>query len=182
MHNYEYRKNTNPLSIIDYFTDFEFDTDHSDERETPKGVVFMSETFSNEEDAEEAAGNKSYWDGTSIAIAKVTTHKISKAFEKAFDAFKEKRKDYLNFDKNLTIAFGRKSTKVTCPHCKSMINLSYGKWYKSCPICGSKKIISDSNWNMLASKKKLMGKAAAKVSEEAIKCGVTFIGAIGWHS
>ena len=182
MHNYEYRKSTNPLSIIDCFTNFKFETDHSDDLETPKGVVFMSETFSNIEDAQEAAGNKSYWDGTSIAIAKVVTRKISKAFEKAFDAFREKRKDYFNFDKNLTIAFGRKSSKVTCPHCKSMINLKYGGLHKSCPICGSRKIISDSNWNMLESKKKLMAKAAAKVSEEAAKCGVTFVGAIGWHS
>jgi len=183
MHNYEHRSGTNVLQLIDYFLSFPYRSDGNDDREAyPTSVRFMSETFTSKSEAEDKAGDRSYWDGTCIAIAKVTSGKVTKAFTTAYNNFIEKRKEFTTFKRELNIGYGRKSTKVTCPNCGSSISLRYGSRFKECPVCGSKKVISDSNWKILHTKEGLMIKASDTLAREAGKCGVTFVAAIGWHS
>lgn len=183
MHNYKYSSSTDLLSIIEYFENYTYQSDHyDDEPMKPSGVTYLSKTYTSESEAKNAAGDKSYWDGTSIAIATVASGKITKAFQNALVSFKEKRMEYKNFKRDLNIGYGRKSSKVTCPNCGSSISLSYGSRFKVCPICASKKIISDSNWKTLETKKNLMTKASVALAREAAKCNAVFVGAIGWHS
>ena len=93
----------------------------------------------------------------------------------------DKQKEYTAFKNGLTIAYGRTASKATCPHCGSSINLQYGRRFKSCPVCGSPKIISDSNWKTLETKQRMVTKAAENLKKEAEKNDVTFICGIEWH-
>lgn len=183
MHNYEYRTGTNLLSLINYFKDYTYRSDRYDDREeTPDGVQLVSGTYKSLDEAVEKAKNTSYWSGTTIAITVNVPGKVTKAYTNAFKSFWDKRKEAEKFEKELNIGYGRKSTKVTCPNCESSISLKYGSRHKCCPICGSTKIISDSNWKSLSTKKNMVLKSAEALSKEASKNNVTFVAAIGWHS
>lgn len=179
MHEWHTQKDTNIMALINSFEGFEFDTDYGG-RQTVSNVRVTDRVFSKEEEARTFVTDSSY--GGNIAyIAAYTTKKLSKTYQNAFNNFKEKYKEYKDFKEGLTIAYGRKSSKVTCPYCNSSINLKYGKRFKACPVCGSQKIISDSNWNMLNTKQRMVEKAAHNLSEAAEKNGVTFICGIEWH-
>lgn len=179
MHEWHTRNSTNVQSLLDHFIGYEFSTDYGGNEEVKK-VSITNKVFTTEEEALNYVTRASYG-GNTAYLAAFTTHKLTKAYENAFANLLSKRKEFEDFKRDLTIAYGRKSSKATCPECGSSINLSYGKRFKSCPVCGSKKIISDSNWKILETKKRLAVKAAEALSVEAEKCGVTFICGIEWH-
>lgn len=179
MHEWHTRISTNIQELINEFTGYQFRTDHSGMQEITR-VKIISNVYSSEDSARDYITRMSYG-GNSAYLAAYTTKALSKAYRSAFDNFLVRNNEYQSFKDNLTIAYGRKASKVTCPVCGSSINLAYGKRYKTCPVCGSRKIISDSNWKMLDTKKKLVEKAAEKLSVEAAKNGVTFMCGIEWH-
>ena len=179
MHEWHTEQNRNPLTLIDEFTGFEFNTDY-DGNQKVSSVKITQRVFSNSEEAISYVTQLSYG-GNTAYLTSYTTKKLTKAFQNAFSVFMEKYNDYLNFKDNLTIAYGRTSSKVTCPSCKSSISLKYGKRFKVCPVCGSDKIISDSNWKIRETKKQMCINAAYKLSKEAEKNDVTFVCGIEWH-
>ena len=179
MHEWHSNQNKNILSLINEFKNFEFNTDYSG-RQKVSQVKVVNNVFSNYEDALTFVTNKSYG-GETAYLAAYTTKKLSKGYQTAFSNFLLKHNEYLKFKINLTIAYGRKSSKATCPDCGSSISLKYGSRFKVCPICGSKKIISDSNWKILEAKKRMMQKAAENLSKEAEKNDITFVCGIEWH-
>ena len=179
MHEWHTSEGKNILSLINEFTGFEFDTDYGGRQRT-KGVKITNRMFSSSEDAINYVTNTSYA-GETAYLAAYTTKKLTKGYQAAYSNFLEKYKEYTDFKKNLTIAYGRKSDKVTCPECKSSINLKYGRMFVYCPVCGSRKIISDSNWKTLDTKRKMSEKAAENLSKEATKNDVTFVCGIEWH-
>lgn len=178
MHECHTRESKNPLTLINHFIGFEHSVDEG--YETVKSVNVTNRTFSTFEEANEFVTNKSYG-GETAYMATYTTKKLSKGFQNAFTNFLEKYNEYLSFKNNLTIAYGRTSSKATCPECGSSISLKYGRRFKTCPVCGSKKIISDSNWKTLETKKRMMEKVAENLSREAEKNSVTFVCGIEWH-
>ena len=179
MHEWHTNTSRNPLRLVSEFIGFEFDTDYGGRQEVSK-VVTTSRMFTSNCDALNFVTSSSY--GGNIAyMAAYTAKKLSKAYQNAFTAFLSKYNEYLDFKKNLTIAYGRKSSKATCPDCESSISLKYGKNFRNCPVCGSKKIISDSNWKTLDTKKRMYEKAAENLAKEAEKNDVTFICGIEWH-
>lgn len=179
MHEWHSDTSKNILYLINSFESFEFNTDYSG-REQVSRVEVTSRVFSDYEHALSFVTSQSY--GGDVAyLAAYTTKKLSKGYQNAFTNFITKRKDYLTFKNGLTIAYGRKASKVTCPECGSSINLKYGKKFQSCPVCGSKKIISDSNWKTLETKRRMMEKATENLAKEAEKNDVTFICGIEWH-
>ena len=179
MHEWHSSSSTNILQLIDDFMGYEFDTDHSG-REEVTNVNVTNRVFKDSTEARNYVTSASY--GSNIAvIAAYTTKKLSKAYQNAFDNFITRRREYTVFKRDLNIGYGRKANKVTCPECGSSINLHYGKRFKKCPICNSEKIISDSNWKALESKKKVMYKAAEMLQREAVKNEVTFLCGIEWH-
>lgn len=178
MHEWHTRESKNPLTLINHFIGFEHSVDEG--YETVKSVNVTNRTFSTFEEANEFVTNKSYG-GETAYMAAYTTKKLSKGFQNAFTNFLEKYNEYLSFKNNLTIAYGRTSSKATCPECGSSISLKYGRRFKTCPVCGSKKIISDSNWKTLETKKRMVEKAAENLSREAEKNDVTFVCGIEWH-
>lgn len=179
MHEWHTNTSKNPLSLINEFDGYEFDTDYAGRSRVSK-VKVTSKVFLTEEDARSYVTRSSYG-GETAYIAAYTTKKLSKGYQNAFTNFLVKYDEYLKFKKNLTIAYGRKSIRVTCPECESSIHLKYGHRFKSCPVCGSKKIISDSNWKMLDTKLRMAEKAAETLSKEAEKNNVTFICGFEWH-
>lgn len=179
MHEWHTNSNRNPLNLIDEFMGFEYDTDYAGRQEVSV-VKMTSKMFSNHEDAINYVTSSSYH-GDAAYIAAYTTKKLSKGYQNAFANFLMKYNDYLEFKTNLTIAFGRKSSKATCPECGSSISLKYGRRFRDCPVCGSKKIISDSNWKTLDTKWRMCKKAALNLSNEAEKNDVTFVCGIEWH-
>lgn len=179
MHEWHTNTSSNPLNLIREFDGYEFDTDYGG-RQTVSGVKVTNRMFSKHEDALSFVTQASYT-GNTAYLAAYTTKKLSKGYQNAFAGFLTKYNEYLDFRKNLTIAYGRKSAKATCPDCGSSINLKYGKRFKACPVCGSGKIISDSNWKALDTKRKMSEKAAENLSKEANKNDVTFICGIEWH-
>lgn len=179
MHEWHTNTSRNPLKLVNEFVGFEFDTDYGGRQEVSK-VVTTSKMFPNHDDAISFITRSSYG-GNTAYMAAYTTKKLSKGYQKAFDNFMSKYNDYLDLKCNLTIAYGRKSEKATCPSCGSSINLKYGKAFKVCPVCGSRKIISDSNWRMLDTKCRMAEKAAENLAKEAEKNDVTFICGIEWH-
>lgn len=179
MHEWHTKTRKNPLTLIREFLGYEFDTDY-DGRQEVKSVKTTNRMFSNEEAAISFVTSSSYG-GNTAYMAAYTAKKLSKAYQNAFTAFLSKYNEYLDFKKNLTIAYGRKSSKATCPDCESSISLKYGKNFRKCPVCGSKKIISDSNWKTLDTKCRMAEKAAENLAKEAEKNDVTFICGIEWH-
>lgn len=179
MHEWHTSKSTNPMKLINEFIGFSFDTDYSG-AQVVSGVKVTDRMFTSEDEAINYVTNNSYG-GETAYLAAYTTKKLSKAYRAAFANFVEKDKQYVSFRNALTIAYGRTSSKATCPECQSSINLRYGNRFKSCPVCGSKKIISDSNWKALETKHRLSIKAAEALSKEAEKNGVTFVCGIEWH-
>lgn len=180
MHEWHTNNSTNILDLINQFTGFRYQTDYSDDISEVSIVKITSRVFTTKEEAITYVTNNSYG-GNAAYLAAFTTKKLSKGYQNAFEDFNAKYNEYLKFKNNLTIAYGRKSSKATCPYCGSSISLKYGNRFKSCPVCGSKKIISDSNWKMLETKYKMAEKASEKLSKEAQKNNVTFVCGIEWH-
>ncbi len=179
MHEWHSNQSKNILSLIREFQEFEFCTDYGG-KEKVSQIKITNNMFPSHEDALTFVTKKSYGSNTAF-LAAYTTKKLLKGYLNAFTNFLTKYNEYLTFKMNLTISYGRTSSKVTCPDCKSSINIKYGNRFKVCPICGSKKIISDSNWKALETKKRLMQKAAENLSKEAEKNEVTFVCGIEWH-
>lgn len=179
MHEWHTNTNKNPLNLISQFTGFKFTTDHSGPQ-TVTSIRLTGKILANEQDAITFVTNGSYG-GRQAFLAAYTTKKLSKAYQNAYDSFVTKYNEFLKFKENLTIGYGRKASKVTCPSCESSISLKYGWKFKACPVCGSSKIISDSNWKTLETKHRLYVKAAENLAKEAEKNDVTFVCGIEWH-
>lgn len=179
MHEYHSNTSTNILYLIEDFMGYTFTTDYTGV-ETVDNVEVTNKVFKDSLETRNYITRASYGSNTAV-IAAYTTKKLSKAYQNAFDNFITRRKEYSLFKRDLNIGFGRKSSKVTCPNCGSSINLHYGKKFKECPICHSKKIISDSNWKALEAKKNLMYKAGEILQREALKNDVIFMCGIEWH-
>lgn len=179
MHEWHTNESKNILRLINEFIGFRFDDDYSGREEVTR-VEVTNRVFPNHDEAISFVTNKSYG-GNTAYVAAYTSKKLSKGYQNAFDNFIVKYKEYTNFKKNLTISYGRTASKATCPDCGSSINLQYGKRFKCCPVCGSTKIISDSNWKTLDTKKRMAEKAALILSKAAEKNEVTFVCGIEWH-
>ena len=179
MHEWHTNTSKNIQRLIDQFIGYQFSTDYGGNDEV-KRVVVTNRVFATEDEALNYVTRTSYG-GSTAYLAAFTTKKLSKAYQNAFDNFLSRKKEYEDFEKGLTIAYGRKASKVTCPECGSSINLAYGKRFRTCPVCGSRKIISDSNWKILETKKRMAAKAADNLSVEAEKNDVTFLCGIEWH-
>lgn len=179
MHEWHTETGRNPFRLINSFLGFEFETDYGGPSRV-SDVKILSRQFSDIDEARTAVTNSSYG-GSTAYMAVCTNKKLTKAYQNAYANFIERYKEYRDFSKNLTIAYGRKASKVTCPQCESSISLKYGTRFKACPVCGSPKIISDSNWKMLDTKKRLTEKAAENLAKEAEKNDVTFVCGIEWH-
>ena len=179
MHEWHTEQSRNPMRLINEFTGFEFDTDHSGRQEVSR-VNVTNKILANHEEAIQFVTGRSYG-GNTAYLAAFTTKKLTKGYQNAFTNFLTKHKEYLSFKDHLTIAYGRTSSKATCPDCGSSISLKYGYRFKACPVCGSKKIISDSNWKMLDTKQRMVERAAEALSKEAQKNDVTFVCGIEWH-
>ena len=180
MHEWHTNQSRNPLTLINEFNGYEFDTDYSYDREKVDNVKITNRVFQNHDDAITFVTNTSYG-GNTAYLAAYTSKKLSKAYQNAFAYFIAKYNEYLGFEKGLTIAYGRTANKATCPSCGSSISLKYGSRFKVCPVCGSTKIISDSNWKTLETKLRMSEKAAENLSKEAEKNDVTFVCGIEWH-
>ena len=179
MHEWHTEKSRNPLDLILDFIGFEFDTDYGGRQEVTN-VMITNKMFDTEEEARIRITNASYG-GETAYLAAYTTKKLSKAYQNAYKTFITRYDEYMSFKRNLNIAYGRKSSKVTCPSCGSSINLKYGKRFVNCPICGSDKIISDSNWKTLDTKRGMAERAADSLAKEATKNDVMFVCGIEWH-
>ena len=179
MHEWHTEQSKNPLTLIHEFVGFEFETDHSG-RQTVSRVNITNKVLSDHEEAVRFVTERSYG-GTTAYLVAYTTKKLSKGYQNAFNAFFAKYSECLDFEKNLTIAYGRKSSKATCPKCGSSISLRYGGRFNACPVCGSTKIISDSNWKTLETKQRMVERAAENLKKEAEKNDVTFVCGIEWH-
>ena len=179
MHEWHTVKSKNPLNLIHEFMGYTFDTDYGG-TQTVSNIKMLNRLLSNEDEARSLVTSTSYGGNTAYMVA-YTTKKLTKAYQNAYANFEEKYKEYTAFRDNLTIAYGRSASKTTCPACGSSINLKYGKRFKACPVCGSNKIISDSNWKMLDTKRRMCVKAADNLSKEAEKNDVTFMCGIEWH-
>lgn len=179
MHEWHTRSSSNPVDLIEEFLGYEFDTDYSGNEKVTK-VKITERVFSSEEDARSFVTRSSYG-GNTAYIAAYTSKKLSKGYQNAFSNFLAKYRESTDFKEHLTIGYGRSASKTTCPTCGSSISLKYGGRFKSCPVCGSRKIISDSNWKMLETKERLTNKAAENLKKEAEKIGLNFICGIEWH-
>lgn len=179
MHEWHSNRSKDILSLINEFNNFEYDTDYAGRQEV-SGVKLTNKIFPDWDGALSYVTGTSYG-GSTAYLAAYTTKKLTKGYQNAFNNFLEKYKEYLSFSDNLTIAYGRKSSKATCPSCESSISLKYGKRFKCCPVCGSNKIISDSNWKILDTKYRMVQKASENLKKEAEKNEVTFVCGIEWH-
>ena len=179
MHEWHTNTSRNPLKLINEFEDFEYRTDWGGMQKN-KQVKMTGKIFTNEEDAINFVTGQSYYSGSAY-MAAYTQKKLSKGYQNAYADFIKKQNEYLKFRDNLTIAYGRKANKVTCPDCGSSISLKYGARFTHCPVCMSSKIISDSNWNILETKERMAKKAAENVSKEAEKIDLCFVCGIEWH-
>ena len=179
MHEWHTTTSRDPFGLINQFIGYEFDTDYGGTLSV-SNVRISDRMFTNHDDAVTHVTNSSYG-GETAYMAAYTTKKLSKAYQNAYSNFLTKYKDYTSFKKNLTIAYGRSSSKVTCPNCGSSISLKYGSRFRNCPVCGSTKIISESNWKALDTKRKLCEKASENLKKEAEKNDVNFVCGIEWH-
>lgn len=179
MHEWHTNSSRNPLNLINEFVGFAFNSDY-DGRQEVQCVKITNRIFDTVDKARSFVTEASF--GTKTAyLAAYTTKKLTKAYQTAYDNFLAKNKDYMSFKNSLTISYGRNASKVTCPSCGSSINLKYGGRFKRCPVCDSTKIISDSNWKILETKRKMREKAAENLSKEAEKNDVMFVCGIEWH-
>ena len=179
MHEWHTNQSKNPINLINEFMGYQFNTDYGG-GEKVTSIQITDKALSTHEEAISFVTRSSYG-GNTAYLAAYTTKRLTKGYQSAFTSFKEKYKEYLTFKRNLTIAYGRKALRVTCPNCESSITLRYGGAFKVCPVCGSKKIISDSNWKMLETKKKMVERAVENLRKEAEKNDVTFVCGIEWH-
>lgn len=179
MHEWCIRKSTDIDYLKRYFKGYQHDSDNG--YIEIEDVRMSSRVFKTYEEASSYIQANTEYDGRDAIIVTVVPNKTSKAYDKAKARFEEVNKDYTKFKKALNVGYGRKSDKVTCPHCGSAISVKYGGRYTECPVCGSTKIISDSNWNTLKTKENMVKKAAAKMEEEATKCGIYYVGGSEWH-
>lgn len=179
MHEWHSNEDRNIMALIEEFKGYEFNTDYGG-TQTVSEVKVTNSVFSSDSEARSFVTRSSYG-GNAAYIAAYTSKKLSKAYQNAFNNFLEKYKEYTQFQHTLTIGYGRKSTKVTCPNCGSSISLKFGNRFKVCPVCSSRKIISDSNWKALDTKRRMVEKAAENLSKEAEKNSVTFLCGIEWH-
>ena len=167
------------MTLIKEFVGYEFNTDYGGNEKVSR-VSISTSVFPTEEEARSFVTRSSYG-GNTAYLAAFTTKRLLKGYSNAFANFIAKYNEYTEFNKKLTIGYGRKALRVTCPHCDSSITLKYGGMYKECPVCKSKKIISDSNWKMLETKKRMAERAAENLRKEAEKNDITFICGIEWH-
>lgn len=181
MHEWHTRTSRNPLNLINEFENFEYETDYGERLNVTRVSASFDTIFDSEEKARTHVCGRSYHDSQTAYLVAFTTKKRSVAYQKALDSFKAKYNEYKSFEKGLTIGYGRKSSKVTCPTCGSSINLRYGSRFRCCPVCTSSKIISDSNWKTLETRRKLCVKAAENLSKEAEKNDIMFLCGIEWH-
>ena len=179
MHEWHTEQSRNPLNLIHEIDGFEFETDHSGSQAVLR-VNVTNKVLSSHEEAIQFITGRSYG-GTTAYLAAYTTKKLSKGYQNAFNTFLTRYNECLDFEKNLTIAYGRKSSKATCPNCGSSISLKYGGRFRACPVCGSTKIISDSNWKILKTKERMAERAAENLAKEAEKNDVMFVCGIEWH-
>lgn len=180
MHQTISNSSTNILNLIDEFKDQYYQTDYHDSPDRIMDVKLVSGISNNSSDLCDSLCRKSY--GTDYAyVGTYIPKKVSKGFTNAMEDFKKKWKDYTDFKAELDITYGRKSSKVTCPRCESNISLAFGKRKTCCPVCGSRKIISDSNWKRLDTKLEILKKAASKLSLEIGKIGGKFICGFEYH-
>lgn len=179
MHEWHTNNSVNPMKLINEFLGYAYETDYAGWQEVDN-IKITNKIFPTHEDAITYVTDSSYHSG-SAWLAAYAVKKLSKGYQAAFNTFVTRYNEWINFEKNLTIAYGRKSSKATCPHCGSSIALKYGAQYKRCPVCGSKEIISDSNWKMLETKKRMCEKSAENLSKEAVKSGLSFVCGIEWH-
>lgn len=180
MHEWHTRTSKNPMNLIDEFLGYEFYTDYSGTQKVSK-VKITERVFLTQEEALNFVTNNSYGGNAAYIAAYTTKKKLSKGYQNAFSGFLTRYKEYTNFKDHLTIGYGRSASKTTCPTCGSSINLKYGGKFKSCPVCGSNKIISDSNWKMLETKQRMVERAAENLKKEAEKNDLTFLCGIEWH-
>lgn len=178
-HQWHTNTSHNPLKLINEFRGFTFKTDYNG-TETVTHIKMTNRVFPNEDEARSFITRTSYG-GETAYMAIIASGKQSKAYKTAYDLFLKRYQEYMTFGNNLTIAYGRKALRVTCPSCESSITLKYGNKFKACPVCGSTKIISDSNWKILETKERMAVKAAENLETEAIKNNVLFICGIEWH-
>ena len=180
MHEWHTNTSRNPLNLIREFEDYTYGTDHSGILSV-KTIKIVNQVFNTEEEAGSFVRRSSYGYNNTAYLSAFTTKKLSKAYQNAYASFISKYREWKAFEKGLTIGYGRKSSKVTCPTCGSSINLQYGGRFKCCPVCTSSKIISDSNWKILETKHNMCIKAAENLAREAEKNDVTFVCGIEWH-
>lgn len=181
MHQRISRSSSKFLDLVNEFKGYSYQTDHSDRPDEIKDVRLISGTYNDQEELLDTLCSRSYGNPGCAYIGIYLPKKSSKAFLNARSDFEKKLKDYKDFEKSLDITYGRKSSKVTCPRCGSNISLAYGKGKTSCPVCHSSKIISDSNWKKLKTKKDIMEKASLKLDNEVGKLGGTFICGFEYH-
>lgn len=179
MHEWHTRKSRNPFDLINEFIGFKYDTDYDGKREVNE-VKITGKMFTDKDEASDYVTNSSYYSNAAY-MAAYTSKKLTKGYQNAYANFLSKYNEYVSFKKHLTISYGRKSEKVTCPDCGSSISVKYGWHFKECPVCGSKKIISDSNWKTLDTKRRMVEKAAENLAKEAEKNDVMFICGMEWH-
>lgn len=179
MHEWHTDSSRDPKGLITSFSGFTFNTDYGGRTKVTR-IKITDKVFSTEDEAISFVTEQSYG-GDVPYFAAYTKKKLSKAYQNAFDHFRKLRKEWTEFRDNLTISYGRTASKVTCPHCGSSINLKYGSKFKACSICGSNEIISNSNWKILDTKKRMYEKAADNLKKEAEKNDVTFVCGIEWH-
>lgn len=180
MHEWHTSNSRNPWKLINEFIGYRYETDHSGILEVER-VRITGKMFKDKDEALRYVTNSSYYSEATAYMASYTNKKLTKGYQNAYTNFLSKYNEYVSFRENLTIAYGRKSEKATCPSCGSSISLKYGKYFKACPVCGSKKIISDSNWKTLDTKRRMAEKAAENLAKEAEKNDVMFICGIEWH-
>lgn len=178
MHEWHTKSSPDILSLVNEFEGYNYRDDYGSQ--TVRGVIISERVFTDTEAACTYVTDTSYR-GRNAYIATCYNKKVTKAYQNAFRSFLDKYNECVKFEKELTIAYDRKSSKATCPNCESSISLSYGRNFKRCPVCGSTKIISDSNWKTLETKRGMVKKASQSLKEEAIKCGVVFVGGFEWH-
>lgn len=181
MHEWHTSSDVDIASLIEELDGYEFiesrGTSHVE------NVRILTSNYSKDEsDARTRVTRVSYGSSTAY-ICVCAPGKVSKTFEKLFDNFLAKYHDYNDINKNISLGYNRPNTaKVTCPRCKSMISLAFGRHYRHCPVCGSLNIISDATWNKLKLKREMMHKASSTLAKEASKLGIYFVGGIEWYN
>jgi len=183
MHNRERYSSSSMESIKRYFIGIS--DSHADGPTTCNSVRFLEKEFTDMDAAEDYAAKQSYYMDYAVAVKVVPKGgKKTKTLINLEARAKKAVKEYETLEKSLDIAYGRTSKMVKCPHCGSQINRSIAKQrhYDKCPVCGSTKIISDSNWNTLKRKKKMMEDAEKALGHAYGKAGYIWVAAWEYHT